>query len=667
MVNLNNNEIQDKNEEENVDVEPLKEDFDEETNVDEFDEETHAEEFSIENYESGISEIIFDEALKEGMSYSPKMLDINELFEKGVVKRGDEIDLRNFPEVETIQAACQEQLDMLVPASKDQITIIHLSNNTPVGWNDDYNYSNEYPMDKELDLTDYKNVTEVQTHFYVNDELENIKLPEGVKEILCRHSKMINLHKNEDLKDIKITLDRAETSFGIDDGDIDEYDEFCNLENYHNIQEKDSSYTLYYQNTPVLKDLKEPAEVENPRDYGESYDYENKDFNLASRIKINGDEYAIIEPEGETNPKFYLKCLGEDCGRNCQYVTFKNSLNPNEKINSLVIVKWHSGGMFGSYNRDIGIAEATGCRDVGRGYAPGSLTMYTKQNGEYFAVSSSEYCDSPRVDDYIEVYDEFLKMLEEKGINLSNEEREAKERAVFDEMKESVRCDKDELQKGVEHPWGIWESDSYHPRINEMIDKAKKEAYEEISAEWNKKTPLDKIESLLNGHTMRKSREYDNSGCYRLNEDGLLKSILDEGVDFDANSEQTTKVMKKIGKRYDSDDWDNMDTLKSIALLIEYGAHFGDEHGLDSEGKPMEYYEWGRTSTVQNALEAQVREAYISEKQTQVKHRNNELLKRVRAKIAGTNEEKETGVESKPEKEVSNGKIIKLQKGNDGR
>ena len=169
------------------------------------------EQFTIEDYPYGeFKTISSEDELKQGTSYSPTMLDINELFEKGIVKRGDTIDLSELHDITTVQAASQEQLDMLTASSKEQITAIHLSNNTLIGWDDDYDYDNKYVMDRQLDLSGYKNVTEVETHAYLNSELEDIILPEKTTSLLCRHSRMENLSREGSLKNTDIELAQAE-------------------------------------------------------------------------------------------------------------------------------------------------------------------------------------------------------------------------------------------------------------------------------------------------------------------------------------------------------------------------------------------------------------------------------------------------------------------------
>ena len=87
--------------------------------------------FSVSQYDSKDEPCVVKDAreLKAGTSYSEHMLDLNELMEKGVVHRDDKIDLSEMPEIETIQAASQEQLDMLTSESKKQIKQIKINKN----------------------------------------------------------------------------------------------------------------------------------------------------------------------------------------------------------------------------------------------------------------------------------------------------------------------------------------------------------------------------------------------------------------------------------------------------------------------------------------------------------------------------------------------------------
>lgn len=161
------------------------------------------ESFSIDNIEKGVSGYTYSgEELEKGMSYSDKMLDINELMEEGVVLRGEKIDLANYPNVVVVQAASQEQFDMLTPESKAQIASVHLSNDTPVGWNGNYDFHNFQKMDERLDFTDFPNLKSVKTHFYVNDSLEKIYLPESVEDMLIKHSQMSYLKEIDNIEQL---------------------------------------------------------------------------------------------------------------------------------------------------------------------------------------------------------------------------------------------------------------------------------------------------------------------------------------------------------------------------------------------------------------------------------------------------------------------------------
>jgi hypothetical protein len=138
------------------------------------------------------------------------MLDINELFEKGIVLRGDKINLTNFQNINTIQAASQEQLDMLTPQSKDQITSVHLSNNTDLRWGN-YFAQNEKSMDESIDLSTFKNLKNLEAHFYLNSDLRKIKVPENTDHILMQASCTPRLRKPEN---VDVFLNDAKTTWG---------------------------------------------------------------------------------------------------------------------------------------------------------------------------------------------------------------------------------------------------------------------------------------------------------------------------------------------------------------------------------------------------------------------------------------------------------------------
>ena len=257
MAKLNNNQINDL-----LDLELGKEDI--KSRINKMKESareqdsSEGETFSIDKFSYNFRTVSDAEDLKEGTSYSEHMLDLNELMEKGVLQRGNKIDLSDMPEIETIQAATQEQLDMLTPESKKQITAIHLSNNTPVGWDDNYDFDNKSAMDEKLDLSSYHNVIEVQTHFYVNNDLQDIVMPEKATELLCRHSKMENLQKDGGLQDVKVVLDRAQTAFGTDYGYVDpdeEEDILGQLADKYIEEKNEEDFRMYLEEGGKLDDL----------------------------------------------------------------------------------------------------------------------------------------------------------------------------------------------------------------------------------------------------------------------------------------------------------------------------------------------------------------------------------------------------------------------------
>lgn len=247
MAKLNNNQINDALDEE-LGKEDIKSRISKMKESAREQDSSEGETFSIDKFSYNFRTVSDAEDLKEGTSYSEHMLDLNELMEKGVLQRGNKIDLSDMPEIETIQVATQEQLNMLTPESKKQITAIHLSNNTPVGWDDNYDFDNKSAMDEKLDLSSYHNVTEVQTHFYVNNDLQDIVMPEKATELLCRHSKMENLQKDGGLQDVKVVLDKAQTAFGEDDGYVDEgEDRIARIVAEYNEENKEAGKNpLYY-------------------------------------------------------------------------------------------------------------------------------------------------------------------------------------------------------------------------------------------------------------------------------------------------------------------------------------------------------------------------------------------------------------------------------------
>ena len=577
MAKLNNNQINDL-----LDLELGKEDI--KSRINKMKESareqnsSESEKFAIDEYSYNSRVIKNAEDLKKGTSYSEHMLDLNELMEKGVLQRGNKIDLSDMPEIETIQAATQEQLDMLTPESKKQITAIHLSNNTPVGWDDNYDFDNKYSMDEKLDLSSYENVTEVQTHFYVNNDLQDIVMPEKATELLCRHSKMENLQKDGGLQDVKVVLDRTETAF---DAVYDSEEVWYNEEQskYHSEQEKDGKYTLYYEETPVLKDLNKPAEVE-PIDYGEVQNSYNEDF--GGFAKINGTTYFMkYEDEGL---KFYSR---DDSlvriGENCDKITLVNSLDSSKKFDALKSYDDSWNGFTADYDNEAGVARTSGRRDVGRGQTPQSVTLYAKKNGKIFSVVGYDSCKSSNVMGIsASLYSHFLNMADKEGIKISEEQTKALKQAIRDSWETYnaeyyISIDKKDLQLNDNkvHLYDSWDKDKLRPEAVAMFDDIAKEMFSDAKKQWNRLTPEEKLASAMLDEYQHCSSE-------------ALTSILDEGVDFNKNRELATKCLRKEVKEYE--DWNVSEHIKKAEILIERGARFGDEKGFDEFGKRLEDY-----------------------------------------------------------------------------
>ena len=575
MAKLNNNEINDALDEE-LGKEDIKSRINKMKESAREQDSSEGETFSIDKFSYNFRTVSDAEDLKEGTSYSEHMLDLNELMEKGVLLRGNKIDLSDMPEIETIQVATQEQLDMLTPESKKQITAIHLSNNTPVGWDDNYDFDNKSAMDEKLDLSSYENVTEVQTHFYVNNDLQDIVMPEKATELLCRHSKMENLQKDGGLQDVKVVLDRAETAFGtVYDSEEAWYDE--EVSKYHSEQEKDGKYTLYYEDTSVLKDLNEPAAVEPIDDWRYSY---NEDFH--GMTEINDKTYFMkYEDDGL---KFYSQeGASERVGENCDKITLVNSLNSSKKFDVLKSYSDSWNGFTADYDNEAGVARTSGRRDVGRGMTPQSVTLYAKKDGKIFSVVGYDSWKSSNVMGISAfLYSDFLNMADKEGIKISEEQTKALKQAIRDSWETHnaeyyISIDKKDLQLNDNkvHLYDSRDKDKLRPEAVAMFDDIAKEMFSDAKKQWNRLTPEEKLASAMLDEYQHCSSE-------------ALTSILDEGVDFNKNRELATKCLRKEVKEYE--DWNVSEHIKKAEILIERGARFGDEKGFDEFGKRLEDY-----------------------------------------------------------------------------
>ena len=382
------------------------------------------EEFSIASCARGRGITYKGEELKEGMSYSSSMLDINELMAKKIVGLGDKIDLRDFPEVDTLQVAWQSQLDMLDDASKAQIKSIHLSNNTPVGWNRDFEYDNYFPMDKTLDLSDYANVTQLQTHFYLNNDLNDIILPEGVEEIFCKHSKMASLYA---LDDVPTFLYLSETADDIDEfaEGMKRYNDYQVLKHYSYKKEKDGTYTLCHDGEPVARGFDEEKELRWNCQCGYNDIFSDEIMRDSDVLSIKGDISLRVTKDGK-----HYKCEeSEDMGVNLCKDVFVNPMDENDKIVTLFSTDWYSEDMRAAFDRDVCVSIRTGRHDVGRGYTPRYISLYAKHGDDFLVVSNRDRSVvTPKL------YSDFLDKAKDEGVDISKTQMRAIESKILFHM-----------------------------------------------------------------------------------------------------------------------------------------------------------------------------------------------------------------------------------------
>ena len=183
------------------------------------------ENFSVFDYEYGYPDVVKGDVLNEGKidghSFCSSILDLNKLMAQGVLKRGNKIDLSSQP-VYAIQVSSQEQLDMLTDASKKKITKISISNGATLNYSEDVNgidfdgYRNNRYMDRQIDLSAYPHLENIQVANYQNEDLEEIKLPSSTKSISLMYSNVEKL-RNLQSKNVDVTLLASRTSWKTDD------------------------------------------------------------------------------------------------------------------------------------------------------------------------------------------------------------------------------------------------------------------------------------------------------------------------------------------------------------------------------------------------------------------------------------------------------------------
>jgi hypothetical protein len=145
--------------------------------------------FSLKYFRFGNNETHKGKEIENGLNKEEQSLNINSLLLDGSIKHGDKIDLVDYPNIKSIVASSQEQLDMLTPDSKKQISGVTLTNHSTIKW---YRYfmPGSESLDHNIDLTDFKNLKHVRLDDYVNKDLENIKFSDGVADLFLKNTRL---------------------------------------------------------------------------------------------------------------------------------------------------------------------------------------------------------------------------------------------------------------------------------------------------------------------------------------------------------------------------------------------------------------------------------------------------------------------------------------------
>lgn len=430
--------------------------------------------------------VVSDEKLRAAMSYSPEMLDMNELFEKTNVSSDELIDLSTFPDIKVIQASSQRQLDMILPASKRQIESVHLSNDQPVGWDNGFNMENSDRADRSIDLTDYANIRSVETHFYLNTDLERIEMPKSVETLKFQHSKLPALKiDNIDTFD-EVIINRSlmnhigrgniSVNASIIDGESINFDEevyeearYSITDEFEQVQSENGMFELKVKDKVVLKSDK-PFELQEVDYHGFTIHYDNSEHKDFSHVGINGEVFAL------SNNELYRMYEDKDggIGRHVDKVIFENT-SKDERIEAYSYLGLNSEGFGGNVNLREGYSEVRGRRDVGRGYTPVETALFLVRDGkvlpETICTKSSEmlYCGG-------DLYEEFMNNIKEKGIALTPEEKKYKEDFLRSFAQMSIARGEDNLY-GFDKEMYAVVKDNITPemRRNYILDHIKKD------------------------------------------------------------------------------------------------------------------------------------------------------------------------------------------------
>ena len=388
--------------------------------------------------------VISDDRLLSGMSYSSKMLDINELFDRGGVSSASFIDLSNFPDVTVIQASSQKQLDMLLPKSKLQIQSIHLSNDIPVGWDGDFDMESNRIMDRVINLEDYKNINSVETHFYLNTDLEKIEMPDSVSSLKFQHSKLpaLQIDDVDNIEHIEINhslmnnienSEKLEITASIINGffeDPEDYyeEDYSLADEFEQNVTDDNKYELkLHGETVLLGDA--PFEISEKDDNGIYVTYMNSENKPFNEIFINKEKYLISGDELYS----ISKNSNGGIGRYLDSVTLTNTKS-GDIIHSYAYTTWNGENMGGTVDMRRGIFELRGRRDVGRGYTPTETSLFLVRDGRIVPESivleegSFEDCGN-------NLYKAFMQKIKENKIELTPKEKGYKNELLCDYAK----------------------------------------------------------------------------------------------------------------------------------------------------------------------------------------------------------------------------------------
>lgn len=379
------------------------------------------------------------EILEQGTSYNEHMLDLNELAEKDLIGRGTKINLSDMPEIDTLQASTEEQLLMIMPKNRKQITAIHLSNNTPVDRYDDYEYHNTQKLDETMDLTSFSSLEKFETHFYLNDDLKNVKLPDSVTAVKFQRSKMENLDIMEQFDHCNIAFSNAQTKKIIDD---EEFEKVCSESRFENRENNDGTYNIYdKENDRIVADhlTGEKLQLTSPQktNYAQKYYNDITYYEYLCDCEVFGIkddtkkyEDALILTDGKLykperdNPEFLEPTGSPEWNIPIDVIKLTNISNKNDVRYTLQSFEGFEcmGSNLGRQSRDSGTCIATSRYDNGRGFARRHALAFKSDDKGYIdrkLVSIAKDCGR---DGLFRAINDYFEQAEKKNIDLSKDD-----------------------------------------------------------------------------------------------------------------------------------------------------------------------------------------------------------------------------------------------------